>query len=299
LFLLLALLGSLSLLWGLYSSLTAEEKRETVDKMRHKVQAVPNLLRGHNPPVVPHAPPQGGGGGGHGPAAVDRFRPLAGDQAKVSESVSAYTGDGIKEYPYSLSQLATAEEVANYVPKGGFRFDEYTSGESPYSITAELREQSDKLARSRRVFVKKAMQFAWDGYTKYAFGYDEVMPQSARGVNGWGGQGITLVDALDTLWLMGMKDEFYKARDWVRDHLDHSKTGFVSVFETTIRDLGGLLSAYDLSHDDAFLTKATDLGRRLLKSYENCPSGINYGQVHLGDGSTKNIGTRVSVTLLI
>ena len=26
---------------------------------------------------------------------------------------------------------------------------------------------------------------------------------------------LTIVDALDTLWIMDMKDEFYKARDWV------------------------------------------------------------------------------------
>ena len=283
-FLLVALLGSLTLLWGLFSSLTAEEKRVTVDKMRHKVQAVPNLLRGHNPlPVMSH----NAGGGGHGPAAVERFRPQA--DTNTAGTAADFMG-GDKPYPYPLDNLATAEEVQSYQPKGGFRFDEYTSGDSPYRITPELRSKSDTLARSRRTFVRKAMQFAWDGYSKYAFGYDEVKPQSARGDNGWGGQGITLVDALDTLWLMDMKDEFWKARDWVRDHLDHSRTGFVSLFETTIRDLGGLLSAYDLSQDQAFLTKAKELGTRLLQGFDNNPSGIPYGQVNLMSGDTKNIG---------
>lgn len=32
-----------------------------------------------------------------------------------------------------------------------------------------------------------------------------------------GGMGTTLVDSLDTLWLMGLRNEFYEGRDWVRD----------------------------------------------------------------------------------
>ena len=54
---------------------------------------------------------------------------------------------------------------------------------------------------------------------------------------------------------MDMKDEFWRARDWVRDHLTFKNAGEVSVFETTIRELGGLLSAYDLSKDTVFRDK--------------------------------------------
>ena len=99
----------------------------------------------------------------------------------------------------------------------------------------------------------------------------------------------SLVDALDTLWLMGMKDEFYEARDWVRDKLKHSPPGDVSVFETTIRSLGGLLSAYDLSGDKVFLDKAEDLGKRLQKAY-NTKSGLPHGSVNLSTGSSHNFG---------
>ena len=80
--------------------------------------------------------------------------------------------------------------------------------------------------------------------------------------------GTTLVDSLDTLWLMDMKDEFWEGRDWVRDHLDHDHVGQVSVFETTIRSLGGLLAAYDMSDDKVFLDKALDLGTRLAHAFE-------------------------------
>ena len=54
---------------------------------------------------------------------------------------------------------------------------------------------------------------------------------------------------------MDMKDEFWKARDWVKEHLRFTHASEVSVFETTIRELGGLLSAFDLSGDPVFKEK--------------------------------------------
>jgi hypothetical protein len=81
-----------------------------------------------------------------------------------------------------------------------------------------------------------------------------------------------MIDALDTLWLMDMKDEFWRARDFVRDHLSFDINRLVSTFETNIRDLGGLLSAYEFSGDRAFLDKAKDLGDRLFPIF-NTPSG--------------------------
>ena len=98
-----------------------------------------------------------------------------------------------------------------------------------------LSPQADDLARTRREHIKDAMKHAWAGYKKYAFGFDELKPLSKRGHNPWGGMGTTLVDSLDTLWLMGMKEEFFEGRDWVRDNLEHDHVGQVSVFETTIR----------------------------------------------------------------
>jgi hypothetical protein len=111
----------------------------------------------------------------------------------------------------------------------------------------------------------------------------------------------SLVDSLDTLWLMGLKDEFWDARDWVRDHLafdnvagEDSVHG-VSFFETTIRSLGGLLAAYDLSRDEAFLRKADDLGSRLVKAYDT-PSGLPHSSINIHDGRTnQDIGCLADV----
>lgn len=100
--------------------------------------------------------------------------------------------------------------------------------------------------------------------------------------------GTTLVDSLDTLWLFGMKEEFWEARNWVRDYLSHDKVGEVSLVDTTIRNLGGLLSAYDLSGDSLFLRKADDLGRRLMKAFGSL-SGIPYGLTELNGTRSYNI----------
>ena len=86
------------------------------------------------------------------------------------------------------------------------------------------------------------------------------------------------MDSLDTLWLMGLKDDFWEGRDWVRDHLSHDHVGDVSQFETTIRSLGGLLSAYDLSHDEAFLKSAEELCSRLFEAIKT-PSVYNQGRL--------------------
>ncbi len=67
-------------------------------------------------------------------------------------------------------------------------------------------------------------------------------------------------------------------------------SGTVSVFETTIRNLGGLLSAYDLSQDTVFLEKADDLGKRLMKAF-GTPNGVPYGETELFDeGQSYNTG---------
>ncbi|CAM9711535.1 unnamed protein product [Laminaria digitata] len=149
--------------------------------------------------------------------------------------------------------------------------------------------ESDRKGRDRAIAVKGAMQHAWKGYEEYAWGADELAPRSQRGKESWGNMGVTLVDSLDTLWLMGMKDEFWKARDWVKEHLSFRHASEVSVFETTIRELGGLLSAYDLSGDEVFKEKATELGDLLLPAF-NTGSGIPTARVNFRNG--RNSGSK-------
>lgn len=154
-------------------------------------------------------------------------------------------------------------------------------------VSQEELAESDRQGRIRAARIRAAMSFIWSNYEKHAWGMDELKPQSGRGDNNWAGVGMTLLDSLDTLWIMGMKEEFARAREWVATSLDFNKHASLSVFETTIRALGGLLAAYDLSGDKLFLTKAKDLGDRLMPAF-NTPTGIPRATITLATGAATN-----------
>ncbi|GLD94489.1 hypothetical protein PINS_up003100 [Pythium insidiosum] len=125
------------------------------------------------------------------------------------------------------------------------------------------------------------MQFVWRNYEEHAFGADEIEPLSGKKVAAsWGGIACTMVDALDTLWIMDMKDEFARAREYVAtklrfDHLGADPGAHISVFETIIREVGGLLSAFELSRDEIFKSKAKELMDLLAPAYQ-ASEGVYY-----------------------
>ena len=102
-------------------------------------------------------------------------------------------------------------------------------------------------------------------------GVDErqLSPISGQGKDFLGGWAATLVDVLDTLWTMDMKTEFYQAAQ-AADSIEFStSTGAtINIFESTIRYLGGLLSAYDLSGEAFLLQKAYQVGEMLLVAFD-------------------------------
>ncbi|KAM6986479.1 endoplasmic reticulum mannosyl-oligosaccharide 1,2-alpha-mannosidase [Aplochiton taeniatus] len=131
--------------------------------------------------------------------------------------------------------------------------------------------------------VRDAFRHAWKGYKDYAWGHDELKPVS-KSFGEWFGLGLTLVDALDTMWILGLKTEFAEARQWVETELLFSKNVDVNLFESTIRILGGLLSTYHLSGDTLFLDKAKDIGSRLMPAFKT-PSKIPFSDVNIGKGT--------------
>jgi len=158
--------------------------------------------------------------------------------------------------------------------KNDMYYYKYVDGAMDYNTDFETGASNDEITRFRREAIKQAMKHAWDGYKQYAFGFDELRPVSLDSQNNWGGFAVTLVDALDTLWLMGMKDEFIEGRRYIAESLNlENVKEKVSVFETTIRVLGGLISAYQMSKDRIFLKKADDLGSRLLPAFQTA-SGL-------------------------
>jgi mannosidase alpha-like ER degradation enhancer 2 len=148
---------------------------------------------------------------------------------------------------------------------------------------------SELEARSMARQVKRETQHAWKAYKDYAWGHDAVKPLSAT-PHDWYGSSLlmTPVDALDTLLIMGLKKEAKEAQELIAKKLNFDQDLDVQNFEITIRLLGGLLSAYQLTDDVRLLHLAQDLGRRLLPVF-NSPTGLPYTHVNLKTGKVKGV----------
>ena len=73
------------------------------------------------------------------------------------------------------------------------------------SYSAEQVAEHTAVGRTRAKLVVAAMRHAWAGYKAHAWGADALLPRSGGREDNWGGMGMTLLDSLDTLWIMGMK----------------------------------------------------------------------------------------------
>ena len=135
-----------------------------------------------------------------------------------------------------------------------------------------------------------------------AMGDDEYHPISHKGTNltEAGGIGYTVIDSIDTMLLMGLQDEYARARKWVETKMTFDRDANFNTFEvcahthiscsirvcssrtqTTIRVLGGLLSAYHFSQDELFLEKAKELADRIMPAFDT-PSGLPMSMINLG-----------------
>ncbi|XP_010851391.1 PREDICTED: ER degradation-enhancing alpha-mannosidase-like protein 3 isoform X2 [Bison bison bison] len=151
---------------------------------------------------------------------------------------------------------------------------------------------------------------AYGNYMEHAYPADELMPLTCRGrVRGQepsrgdvddalGKFSLTLIDSLDTLVVLNKTKEFEDAvRKVLRDvNLDNDVV--VSVFETNIRVLGGLLGGHSLAimlkekgeymqwYNDELLQMAKQLGYKLLPAF-NTTSGLPYPRINLKFGIRK------------
>jgi mannosyl-oligosaccharide alpha-1,2-mannosidase len=141
--------------------------------------------------------------------------------------------------------------------------------------TPSTEDAAQKTERLRRLSaVKESFEHSWEGYKKNAWLRDEVVPVAGGYRDTFGGWAATLVDALDTLWIMGMKEEFQIAVAAVQK-IDFTTTTEkrINVFETNIRYLGGFLAAYDISDGqaggyDILLVKAVEVGELLMSVFD-------------------------------
>lgn len=144
----------------------------------------------------------------------------------------------------------------------------------------------------------------YDNYMAKAYPADELMPLSCKGRHrdgiepnrghlddALGNFSLTLIDTLDSLIILGDLDEFEHAMQLLIRDVTFDSDIVVSVFETNIRIVGGLLSGHVLAkhvqerytgrltwYKDELLAMAKDIGYRLLPAF-NSSSGLPYPRV--------------------
>ncbi|RCN42497.1 Mannosyl-oligosaccharide 1,2-alpha-mannosidase C52E4.5 family protein, partial [Ancylostoma caninum] len=165
--------------------------------------------------------------------------------------------------------------------------------QSSEQLNNEIRGQDDE-NELRKKKVVEMMLHAWNGYKNYSWGENELRPASktfnTQAIFGGRGMPATIVDAADTLWIMGLRKEYEQARDYIKENFDMNKaTGTLSVFETTIRFLGGLLSLYALTNEKFYIEKARSVGEALLPAF-NTPSGIPKSNLDMRTRYASNYG---------
>ncbi|HEU4426518.1 MAG TPA: glycoside hydrolase family 47 protein, partial [Pilimelia sp.] len=153
--------------------------------------------------------------------------------------------------------------------------------------------------------VRNELLLTWRSYERFAWGHDELMPVSGGASEFFDDNhpvGLTIVEVLDTLFLMRLDDELAKGVAWIRDNLDFAGIDVpVQVFETNIRMVGGLLSGYLATGERVLLAKAKEIADILLPAFERSPTGAPYrfvtpstGEVSGAENFLAEIGTIIT-----
>lgn len=174
--------------------------------------------------------------------------------------------------------------------------------------------EPSSVALERADAVKAAFEYAWAGYYQYALPNDELLPVNNSFSNSFNGWGASAVDAFSTALVMEIPEivseivSYVPKIDWSVSYENET----VSLFETSIRYLAGILSAYDLlsgplvslvndtASVDALLEQAKSLANNLSYAFET-PTGIPSNNLYFNNRSTDgsqtnglaNIGTLV------
>lgn len=249
-YLLIVLAGLLYLYW--YSSQYARTDLDVDSQLSA-------LIQRHSPTVQPLVVPQ-----------PNQNRPH--ESARAEEAVLENAAEG-----------AAAPEEEAVGPAGS---NLVNVGEQPGTVkpldplVKPVQMKFSGPGNERQKAVVDAFKHAWKGYKQHAWGHDNLKPISGT-YHDWFGLGLSIVDSLDTIYIMGLQEEFEEAKEWIAHSLRLKADRDVNLFEVTIRVLGGLLSAYHLSAERLFLDKAVELGDRLLPCFDS-DSGVPFSDVNLG-----------------
>ncbi|GDY32399.1 glycoside hydrolase family 47 protein [Gandjariella thermophila] len=146
--------------------------------------------------------------------------------------------------------------------------------------------------------VRTEFRWAWRNYVARALGYDQILPVSGGHSDFFAAGhsvGLSLIEALDTLWVMGLDDELAQAISWIRRNLPNFDIDApFQVFEATIRVVGGLAAGYSVTGEPLLLRLAVDLADRLLPAFTKSPTGLPYRFANLHTGAVSGPSTNLA-----
>lgn len=148
--------------------------------------------------------------------------------------------------------------------------------------------------KNRAQKVKNAFREAWLGYKKCSYGRDFLRPISCKGSD-WLNASLTLIDSLDTLWILGYTHDFDDAVNWLENNFEYSAKG--PVFELVIRVIGGLMSAYQLSGRESLLNIASNFASQLLVAFDT-PTHLPMPNIDMVSGRPSTWGWAPRSTFL-
>lgn len=113
----------------------------------------------------------------------------------------------------------------------------------------------------RRQFIVNITKEAWAAYERFAWGQEALQPlsQNSDKNNKLPANGETIIQSITTLWLMGLKEEYGRARKWIDEEMN--------ITRVKLENIGSLISAYSLTGDEMFKERAREVADYLHGQY--------------------------------
>lgn len=138
--------------------------------------------------------------------------------------------------------------------------------------------------------VRTEFRHAWNGYKLVAWGRDEVKPVSGTTNDFFvDGRtfGLSIVEALDTLYVMELDDDLARCVRWIDQHLELDVDADVQMFEWVIRIVGGLLAGHAATGERMLLDRAREAADRVFPCFAKSPTGAPYRYANLRTGAVR------------
>jgi len=200
-------------------------------------------------------------------------------KAQAAAEVVENTSSEEDYYAYSFAVLSEpwGTPLKDLFVKEGFKYRLPGEDERTQPIT-------QRMLTMRLNSIRESMRVCWKRYKECAWGMDQLYPDTCKGSR-WFGLGTTIIDSLDTLFLMRLQEELAEAAQFIANIDYKHGANNVNIFEITIRVLGAFLTMFSLTKQQVYLNKAVELGDLMIDSGAfSTASGVPLSDIDLSTG---------------